>query len=66
MGYNITDVGEPVIQPLEEEKTSPTKSRFDKLWDRIIEVIYDTFDDFTEAPRHDDQPENIEPLNMKM
>ena len=64
-----TDVGESVIQPetLEEEKSSSAKPRkVDRLWDRIVEMIYDTFDDFTVEPRHDDQPEVIEPLNMKM
>ena len=60
--YN-TDVGET----LEEEKSSSSKPRkVDRLWDRVVEMIYDTFDDFTVEPRHDDQPEVIEPLNMKM
>ena len=63
---HITDIGETVIEP-EEEKASSTKPRrFDRLWDRIIEMIYDTFDDFTVEPKQDDQPEIIEPLNMKM
>ena len=61
-----SDIGEPVSpEEIEEDQGTPTKSRFDKIWDRLIDAIYDVFDDFSEIPAEDRLPAEVEPLNMK-
>ena len=64
--FSFADVGEPVCpEPLEEDQGAPTKSCFDRIWDRVIDIMYDTFDDFAEQTVDVDQPVIVEPLNMK-
>ena len=64
--FSFADVGEPVCpEPLEEDQGVSKKSRFDKIWDRVIDIMYDTFDDFAEQTVDVDQPVIVEPLNMK-
>ena len=50
---------------MEEDQGVSKKSRFDKIWDRVIDIMYDTFDDFAEQTVDVDQPVIVEPLNMK-
>ncbi|XP_060596267.1 GRAM domain-containing protein 4-like [Ruditapes philippinarum] len=68
---NASSVGESgegsrVVQPVLENQVSQPRSRFDKLFERTCEVVYDVLEDFNDMTRPDDnkgQPD--EPLSVK-